>query len=95
MADNNIDEHYKIYNSYSQIAKRMAFYSGIWKKSRFTISLNDAIFYGESIPKIISIEHRRIEKGYKIRILDLKTVKELILEYEKENILKENNENLN
>ena len=79
-SNNIILNDLNIFENYTQMTQRMAFYAGIWnsKTKKFTISLNDAIEYGKKAPIAIELEHIRIEKGYLPRKLTLKIVNELI-----------------
>lgn len=55
---------YKIFNSISIMGKRMAFYSGVWKRNKFTISYKKALLYKKYIDKVIEYEHSKFDKKY-------------------------------
>ncbi len=79
--DNIIFNDLSIFESYTQMTQRMAFYAGIWnpKTKKFTISLDDAIEYGKKLPIAIELEYIRIENGNLPRKLTLKIVNELLI----------------
>jgi hypothetical protein len=71
----------EIYNKFTQMSQRMAFYAGIWKikTKKFTISLQDAIEYGKNLPLAIELEGIKIESGNGVaRRLTPQVVNELI-----------------
>lgn len=81
--DNNInidDNDLKIFNNYSQMTKRMAFYAGIWnvRKKKFTIPLNKAIEYGKKTPIAMEYEYIRMDNGHSARRLTLDVINELL-----------------
>jgi len=78
MSDNNNDE--TIFQQYSQMAQRMAFYSGIWnvKTKKFTIPLEKAVEYGKNIPAAMELEYIRMDNGCLPRRLTTDVVDELL-----------------
>ncbi len=69
-----------IWQGFSQMAQRMAFYAGAWKRGRFTIPLEEARDYGKFLPASIEREHLRIEEGALPRKLTPELVRALAAE---------------
>lgn len=85
MSDNNNMEYNDetIFQQYSQMAQRMAFYAGIWniKTKKFTIPLEKAVEYGKNIPAAMELEYIRIDNGCLPRRLTTDVVDELLKKY--------------
>ncbi len=69
-----------IFNTYSNLTKRMAFYANIWnaKQQKFMIPLDKAIEYGQKLPIALKYEYIRIDNGNIPRKLTLTVIDNLL-----------------
>jgi hypothetical protein len=70
----------EIWLTFTQMAQRMAFYAGVYKRGRFTIPLHEAREYGRQLPAAIGREHLHIEGGAMPRLLTPEVVRALVAE---------------
>lgn len=64
-----------IFNTFDILAKRAAFYAGVWRNGKFTVSVEDAIEYRDNFPYVYKVECARIDAGGIPRKITMEVIK--------------------